>query len=71
VGRLRHYERQQGQFTFITEPFAAGEVPHLKAPPPTTDAAIAGGPTSPGPAMKAPQEQESLVEKIGDKLSSG
>ncbi len=60
----------KGEFTFVAEPYAVGQMPHLKPAPATLHSAPPDGLTSPEPSVKAPH-QATLIDKIGEIVTGG
>jgi Mn-containing catalase len=59
----------KGSFTYVADPTAHGEVPHLKPPPATIHSSLPDGPVSPEPPVRPPHQEEGLVEKVMEAVS--
>lgn len=58
----------KGEFSYIPQPFAIGEVPHLPPADPTVHNAPPGGPTSPTPGS-AGSAGDTIVERVVNTIS--
>jgi len=61
----------KGEFSYIAEPYATGQMPHLVAAPATLHSVPPGAKPGPDAAKMPFEEPPSLLEKIGSKLTDG